>query len=161
MSTDTVDRLESADGRFTEELAVMALSAGAAIGETAGISKDSQIALYARATGEYENKQYDACIRTMQLLIVLNYHQADYWRLLGNCFKAKSDAENALTAWLLSLECDPQLETCIAIARLTLGVKKLEVAQKALDAASLMSPDDPNIKRIVAALQAQIDKQTN
>jgi predicted Zn-dependent protease len=160
MNTETAERLESADGRFTEELAVMALSAGAAIGESAGISKDSQVALYARATGEYENKHYDACIRTIQMLIVLNHHKADYWRLLGNCFKAKSDADNALTAWLLSLECEPQIETCVAIARLTIGVKKFEVAQKALDAAALMASDDPSMKRILSALQAQIDKQT-
>lgn len=159
MSTDTTERLESADGFFSEELAVMALAAGAAIGETAGISKDSQIALYARATGEFDNKQYDACIRTIQVLIVLNHHKADYWRLLGNCFKAKADADNALTAWLLSLECEPQIETCMAIARLTIGVKKLDLAQRALDAANLMSQDDPNMKRVIAALQAQIDKQ--
>jgi len=124
--------VETANPKIDLLAASQLIAEGKTMGDALGVSQGYKDSLYSIAVVDYESKNYEKAIKGLQILVVLDQHNADYWSLLGNALKDMGLYIEAITAWHMAMRADPKFKTAMVIARVGIAIKNKDAAREGL-----------------------------
>jgi tetratricopeptide (TPR) repeat protein len=124
--------VEAINPKFDLLAAGKLFAEGKTIADALGVTQGYKDSLYSIAVVDYEAKRYEKAIKGLQILVVLDQHNADYWALLGNALKDSGLYLEAITAWHMAMRADPKFKTAMVIARVGVAIKNKDAAREGL-----------------------------
>lgn len=114
------------------DAALEAVRGGSSFAQFLGFSPNLGKAAYACAVDEYQKGQYEAAIKSVGLVVMLDARNADAWSLMGNALLREGEFQAALDAWRAAMGLRPTHDLAAMVARTAVALKNPEAVTEAV-----------------------------